>query len=109
MSIRTLLIAPLAIVLALAFAGRQIDLFDATSSPFAETSAMAAAPEGTPTYVSEIGTALTVPPRAPASLPSSGSGGPSSAHLPLLAGLVLVAGGVGLIQAARSLGRGRGA
>ena len=109
MSIRTLLIAPIALVLVLGFAGRQIDLFEpAAAASFGETSAIAAAPEGTPTYVSEIGTAIAVPPRAPASLPASGSGGASSSPLPLLAGLLLAAGGIALIQTARSLGRPRG-
>jgi hypothetical protein len=105
MHMRTLAIGSLALILAALFAGGRIGLFDAPAVS-SETSALAAAPVGTPTYISEIGTALSASPHEAARLPASGSGGEPASPLPFAIGLTLAAAGVLLIQTARHIGGG---
>jgi hypothetical protein len=62
-----------------------------------QTSSVAAAPDGTPTYVSELGPAVSRPPRH-ANLPPTGTGEGASFPWTVIAGAALTAMGAGLIH-----------
>jgi hypothetical protein len=94
---------PIALLLAILFVGSGFVLFDSTSHPVSQTSAISAAPQPTATYVSELGPAVMLPPRQVGELPSSGAGIGATNPWPKAAGLGLALLGVLLIHTALTL------
>lgn len=72
------------------------------AQPASEASAISTRPQPTATYVSELGTAVVLPPRPAHELPSSGGGGAANGRAwPTAIGLTLAVLGMLLIQASR--------
>ncbi len=91
------------LLLAVLLIGAGFGLLGSTADRLSQTSAIAAPPSATPTYVSELAPAVMQPPRQPAELPSSGAGIGTAAPWPKAAGLGLALLGSLLIHAALTL------
>lgn len=90
---------------AVLYVGNGFGLFGPTSDRATPTSVIAAAPQPTATYVSELGPAVMLPPRQAGELPSSGAGIGATAPWPTAAGLGLAFLGTLLIHRALTLRR----
>jgi hypothetical protein len=89
--------------LAALFVGLGIGLLGSTPDRVSQTSAVSAAPQPTPTYVSELGPATTRAPGQPAELPSTGTHLDAAGRWPQAAGLGLALMGCLLLHAAVTL------
>ena len=94
---------PIGLLLAVLLVATGLGLFGPSSDAVSQTSAIAAAPQPTPTYISELAPAVMQPPREPAGLPSTGAGVPQAVPWPKVAGLGLALLGALLVHAALTL------
>ncbi len=90
---------PVGVLLAVLFVALVLALVGSTSRPIGQSSTVAAAPQPTATYISELAPAVVLPPRQAEILPASGAGTGGPSPWAKTAGLGVALLGCLLIQA----------